>query len=369
MELTQDLLERFKSIKTHFETKEEAKKAEEKREQEENQRLIDLAINEFKSIFEEAVSKKVIDQLGVEYSFDQSTPTNGWILRHSGELAGTRVPGLPHTKVRLSDGHWIKVWCNPIKPNSYTRIQWMIRYPLLPSRDSQEYETSPCKSEVASIEDCLIWFCCETEQKLQLFREEQAELERIRAAEAAEKEREELEKEQLCREVEAESAEIKGLIQQAITPYAPQWPEGFVLYVYKWRYCTGAANGKFDYAEVYTLAAQADCEDQAILITPLEGDRLLLYAEIHKPVISEIVIDSLESAKRLGKLAFYFPPDLIVKGVFEDVVGELRKLVWQWGDEENSSNHPWGQQLKPWLRSLLKLPELPTKIVISKTQN
>jgi hypothetical protein len=117
-----------------------------------------------------------------------------------------------------------------------------------------------------------------------------------------------------------------------------------------------------------------DEETGKLFVVTVEGDRIALEPEIHKPVIYEVVCDSIESARdKLGRDGFFlrhyglssFTLAGVNKGEFLKNLqyGYDSKSYWIW-EEGSTYLYDLSCQMKPWLRKALGLPEVPSEIHI-----
>jgi hypothetical protein len=250
-------------IKAEQEAEQEAKRQEEKRR---NKELLKKIAEDIKS----SVSPGFLEQVKVEFATEP--------LLHGGYKASAQI--------RLSDEHQLKI-SNLNLPRSLD--QWRVEFPVL--LDDGRWDTHKehiylSKLKV-SLEEWIAVFLLEYEEQYAEYQKRLRKQEEERlAAEAKEKNRKQGE-EQRRQEVEATDARIRRLIEEAIAPYHPCWTENFVLKVYEWSYCTGAHEGEFDYEKIFSLSPHME-HDQSVdksFVVTVEGDRIALDPQIHKPVV------------------------------------------------------------------------------------
>jgi hypothetical protein len=369
--LPQELRDRAQSIAAR--TEEESRiEREAKKQKQKDLRL--LAIEWFQEKFNSQVSEQIIKGLGIEIK-NKPSFGNGILVEQKGEYCGQHSDIDVYAYIDLVCG-----CCIEIHPCSNTVGKcWKMRQPVLEKGTNKWKDQYLCDFvhvEDMPLEEAILKAVFEFEQNLQKYDQARDKEQQRRIAEEAERERRRLEDAAFVAKVKATDAEIRQLIEEAIAPYRPQWKEGFVLKVYKWRYCTGAADGNFDYQEVFSLSPHMhpDEETDKLFVVSVEGDRIVLEPEIHKPVIYEVVCDSIESARdKLGQTGFYLRycglPSFILAGVNKDEFlknlqyGYDSKFYWMW---EEGSTYPYElpYQMRPWLRKVLGLPQVPSEIHI-----
>jgi hypothetical protein len=371
--LSQELRDRAQSIVSRIE--EESRIAQEaEKQKKEDLRL--LAIEKIQQAFNSCVSEEVIKDLGIEIK-DKPSFGSGIIIEQKGKYCGDYSHTDVYARIDL-----VCDCCIEIRPRYSTGVSyWNMRQPVLEKRTSKWKNQDLCdfrEINDMSLEEAILKAVFEFEQDLQKYDKARDKEQQRRIAEETERERRRLEDAAFVAKVKATDAEIRQLIEEAIAPYRPQWKEGFVLKVYKWRYCTGAVDGDFDYQEVFSLSTymHPDEETGKLFVVTVEGDRIALEPEIHKPVIHEIVINSIESAnKELGRIGFHGSMSFVLFGVnsskpFKDRYPEDYALYWSWSEEALPARYygsePLGNQMKPWLRKALGLPEVPSEIHIQK---
>jgi hypothetical protein len=366
--LSQELRDRAQSIVSRIE--EESRIAQEARKQKREELRL-LAIDKFREKFTAQVSEEVIKSLGIEIK-DKFNPGAGLYV---GENLHKRSETDVYARINLVDGCYAEIY----PYNDYCSQHWKVRRSTLDNqlkkwRSPESYGFVDLGS--TPLEEAILKMVLEFEQEAQEYEQVKEKEQQRRIAEEAERGRRRLEDAAFVAKVKATDAEIRQLIEKAIAPYRPQWKEGFVLKVYKWRYCTGAADGDFDYQEVFSLSPymHPDEETGKLFVVTVEGDRIALESEIHKPVIYEVVCDSIESARdKLGRNGFYLRyyglPSFTLTGVNKGEFlknlqyGYDSKSYWIW--EEGSTYHydlPF--QMQPWLRKVLGLLEVPSEIHI-----
>jgi hypothetical protein len=369
--LSQELRDRAQSIVSRIEEQSRIEQ-EAKKQKQEGLRL--LAIERFQEKFNSQVSEQVVKGLGIEIK-NKPSFGNGILVEQKGEYCGQYSDIDVYARIDLVCGCYIEIYpCSNIVGK-----HWKMRQPVLEKGTNKWKDQYLCDFvhvEEMPLEEAILKAVFEFEQNLQKYDQARDKEQQRRVAEEAERERRRLEDAAFVAKVKATDAEIRQLIEEAIAPYRPQWKEGFVLKVYKWRYCTGAADGDFDYQEVFSLSPymHPDEETGKLSVVTVEGDRIALEPEIHKPVIHEIVCDSVESARaRLGQagfsLRYYGSPGFILAEVNKDeFLKNLRygydsKFYWMW---EEGSTYPYElpYQMKPWLRKVLGLPQVPSEIHI-----
>jgi len=368
--LSQELRDRAQSVTSRIESDTQAKQDEEERKKAE---LNDLAIEEFRQLFKTVVSDEVIQSLNIRLTKNSTGSSAGWRIT-KGECQDKYSRIEPFAQIKLPYNCFIKISC----PNQVAS-QWKIIQPQLNARKDKWTQQDPFKYidlEKASVEEAILIALLDFERDAQEYEDTLEQQERDLFAKEAEVKQRQLEHEAFLAQVKATDAEIQKMIDQAITPYNTQWTEGFILQVYKWRYCTGAADGEFDYDEVYSLSPHLDYDKRLdkSFIEPIEGDRISIDMEIHKPVVYEIVCDSLESVQnKLGRIGVCERQSFALPGigyieVDKDYLSNRGVFYFCWKEDGNAT--AWSEkvscQAMPWLRKLLGLPELPQSIHIQK---
>jgi hypothetical protein len=369
--LPQELRDRAQSIVSRIE-EESRTEQEAKKQKQQNLRL--LAIEWFQEKFNSQVSEQVIKGLGIEIK-NKPSFGNGILVEQKGEYCGKHSDIDVYARIELVCGCYIEIYpCSNIVGK-----HWKMRQPVLEKGTNKWKDQYLCDFvhvEDMSLEEAILKAVFEFEQNLQKYDQARDKEQQRRIAEEAERERRRLEDAAFVAKVKATDAEIRQLIEEVTEPYQLQWKEGFTLKVYKWRYCVGAADGDFDYEEVFSLSPHQEYDEELkkSFVVSVEGDRVALESEVHKPVIHEIVCDSVDSARaKLGSTGFYLqysgiPPITFIgvnKGEFLKNLqyGYDSRRYWIW-EEANAYVCNQSSQMKPWLRKMLGLPEVPSEILI-----
>jgi hypothetical protein len=357
MILTDELRDRAQAIANRLE---EEKKAKQEAENQSQQALKDAALDEFRTLFKGAVSQELIDALSIKMQYDNR---GCWVVQTEGSHFNKPTGVQPLAVIRLPGDKAIKIIASP----QGQTVKWHLSVPQLSGNKKTWQHDVPLgwiDPEKATLEDAIIAAVYDFEQDWLPYEEAKKAIE-------AEAEAKRQEKEKLESELESEDELIEGLIEESLEPYQPRWVEGTSIRIFVWRYCCGAIDGDFDYEEIYSLSPHSAWDEELgkSFIKSIWGDRIALIEEAHKPVIREVVVDSLESAHtKLGRIGFYSSREysIKIKGVHVERINTV--YYWHWGGEDCMkfwSDDPHGEMMKPWLRSLLGLPELPESILIN----
>jgi hypothetical protein len=363
--LSQERRNRVQATLNRIRAEEKAKEADKDRKQQE---IRNLALQEFRALLESVVSLELIKELDIQTEVKEDD-LKYWVIQTPGDYCGTRTKLWVFAQILLPAGCRIELTIAP---------SWEISKPQLTyHKDSWSQSSFTCIDPKLAVEEAIL----EAVYQFELdYAEYQEVLEQKKITEELrrqETERLRQEEEQFMSEIRAEHQLIEGLIETALQPYRTGWVDGVTLKVYCWRYCCGSFSKsegiEFDYNEVYSLSPHLvhDEELRKSFVHSVEGNRIALDMNAHKPVIREIVINSLEDAqKKLGRAAFYYYTDrsLLILGVQRDNTnGERGSWFWRWGGEAYMAffhDSPQELQMKPWLREMLGLPVLPEAITI-----
>jgi|GEM_PF-2722789 hypothetical protein len=360
----QELRDRANALRNRIEAEQKRKK---EAEAERLKKLKFLAVEEFKMILAAAANEEFLEGIGIQYGFED-LQAYGWRINTYVDYRNQPSYVTPHAKIPLNSSPeadcWIKITYN------LQYQSWSIEEPVLVEHSNQWDQNDPYELDRKqyTLEEAILIIYAGWEKDWQKYQEEKKRREDARLQKEAEAElnrRLTAQNHEIAAEI---NAEIEALIEEAIAPYAPQWNEGFVLKVYKWRYCTGAANGEFDYNTVYSLSPHLTydyaLEVNKYFIEPIEGDHIFIEKEIHKPEIHEIVCDSFESVQlKLEYLGVRPVFQFRLTGVSKITLGDTSYLCW---NENGETLSDYLCQMQPWLRKQLGLPELPKVIHIQK---
>lgn len=325
----------------------------------------ELAIKEFRQKFEQACPSLVAS---LPFTYKATATTSGsWQIETAGQYCNcfSYVKVKARLELKVADT-FLEVYCH-----SASSDNWSIVYPdLNVSQASWVQKEIPGRIDEASLEETILIALYEYDELLPKYHQALQTL-KDDANRRIEQQRLKLEQEQRRSE---ENKIIQELLSQEFSSYSysseGEWGDSQII-IYKVRYCCGVAKDEdeidFDYEEIYSLSYPKE-ENGKFYVVPVEGDRLILDKGEHKPVVSELTLDSYPSAKKkLGRIGF------IKGGIAITVEGAIRYSIedafggcdyyWRFdnkGSEEIVLND-W--QMCPWLREALGLQPLAKRVV------
>lgn len=158
--------------------------------------------------------------------------------------------------------------------------------------------------------------------------------------------------------LEAEQEQVAVAMGEAIADLEV-WPEGKVLTLYRWQWCKGSYYD--DDSEEHTCEydgglSMSDRLDDSGYVDILTRGRVRLMVDVHKPVVDEITLASLQDLQNAKIYMSITTVPVHVIGASDCEWGDGEASFWRWGSEGKAIEKPIKAPVS-WLRSLLGTPD------------